>query len=298
MKCLNSFLVAFAAVFVMFTSCKSGEKDERPVLVVSIEPQRHMLEQLVGDNFRVVTMMPDGNNPETYEPTPSKRLALEDAKAYFTTGNLVFEDNLLLATKDTSRFVDTSEGLELIYGTHSHVGEHSGFLPGDHGEEDKHHLADPHTWSSVKNARHMAQVMTSTLLRLDPDNSEEYRERLDKYDEHLDSLDSVFTKKLANIENRIFLVWHPSLSYFARDYGLNQIAVGSEMKEASAEHLGKLLEIAKINNVTTFIYQRELDSRHVDLISTSLDAQVVPFNGLGYDWESELSKIVDGLSKQ
>ena len=298
MKCLNGFLVVITAMLALSTGCKSGDKDERPVLVVSIEPQRHMLEQLAGDNFRIVTMMPSGNNPETYEPSPAKRMALEDAKAYFTTGNLIFEDNLFLATKDTSLFVDTSNGLELIYGTHSHSGEHAGFLPGDLGEEDEHHLADPHIWSSVKNARHMAQVMTSALLRIDPDHSEEYMTRLDSYDAHLDSLDGVFADKLANINNRHFLVWHPSLSYFARDYDLKQIAVGSEMKEASAEHLGKLLEIAKANKVNTFIYQCELDTRHVDLISASLDAKVLPFNGLDYNWESELTKIVDGLSKQ
>lgn len=298
MKCLNSFLVVVTAMLAMSTGCKSGDEDKRPVLVVSIEPQRHMLEQLAGDNFRIVTMMPSGNNPETYEPSPAKRMALEDAEAYFTTGNLIFEDNLLLATKDTSLFVDTSGDLELIYGTHSHGGDHSAFLPGNLEEEDKHHLADPHIWSSVKNARHIAQVMTSALLRIDPKNSEEYKSRLDRYDAHLDSLDNVFSQKLANINNRQFLVWHPSLSYFARDYGLEQVAVGSEMKESSAESIGNLLEMAKANQINTFIYQRELDSRHVDLITASLDAKIVPFNGLDYNWENELSKIVDGLSKQ
>lgn len=298
MKCLNSFLVVVTAMLAMSTGCKSGNEDKRPVLVVSIEPQRHMLEQLAGDNFRIVTMMPSGNNPETYEPSPAKRMALEDAKAYFTTGNLIFEDNLYLATKDTSLFVDTSGGLDLIYGTHSHAENHSVFLPHDIEEEDKHHMADPHIWSSVKNARHIVQVMASTLLRIDPDNSEEYMSRLDRYDAHLDSLDKVFSKKLANIDNRQFLVWHPSLSYFARDYGLNQISVGSETKESSAESLGNLLDMAKANKINTFIYQRELDSRHVDLISASLDAKILPFNGLDYNWETELTKIVDGLSKQ
>lgn len=298
MKCLNSFLVIVTAMLAMSTGCKSGDEDKRPVLVVSIEPQRHMLEQLAGDNFRIVTMMPSGNNPETYEPSPAKRMALEDAEAYFTTGNLIFEDNLFLATKDTSLFVDTSSPLDLIYGTHSHTGEHSTFLPENIEKEDKRHLADPHIWSSVKNARLMAQVMTSALLRIDPDNSKEYLSRLDRYDAHLDSLDNVFSQKLANINNRQFLVWHPSLSYFARDYGLNQIAVGSEMKESSAESIGNLLEMAKTNKINTFIYQREIDSRHVDLISASIDAKILPFNGLDYNWENELSKIVDGLSKQ
>ena len=43
-----------------------------------------------------------------------------------------------------------------------------------------------------------------------------------------------------------FLVWHPSLSYFARDYGLHQIALGgAEHKEVSIPALREAIEEAR-----------------------------------------------------
>ncbi len=286
------------AVAAMSGGCRSGESDERPVLVVSIEPQRHTLEQLAGDRYKIVTMMPSGENPETFEPSPVRRMELENAKAYFTTGRLLFEDKLYMADKDTSKYVDTSAGIDLIYGTHSHGGDHAEAHSDGHGDGEEHHVADPHVWSSLKNVRIMARNITAALIRIDPENSDEYTGRLKNYDRHLDSLDNSYREKLARVSNKVFFTWHPSLSYFARDYGFNQISVSSESKDISAERLAELLEMAKDNNVKKFIYQGQLDSRHAELIGTSLEVDAIDFNGLEYNWEEELSKVVDGLSKQ
>ena len=103
----------------MALGCRSKNQDERPVIAVSIEPQRQMLEQLAGDKFRIVTLMPNGENPETYEPSSARRMDLGDAKAYFITGNLLFEENLRMSERDTSKFYDTSDGIDLLYGTHT-----------------------------------------------------------------------------------------------------------------------------------------------------------------------------------
>jgi len=291
-------LLAYVAMVAMLAACRSGKKDERPVLVVSIEPQRHTLEQLAGDRFKIVTMMPNGENPETFEPSPVRRMELENAMAYFTTGNLLFEDKLYMAEKDTSKFVDTSAGIDLIYGTHSHGSDHAEIHSDGHGEGGNHHIADPHVWSSLKNVRIMARNIAAALTRIDPENSDEYAARLKNYDRHLDSLDNSYKEKLARVSNKVFFTWHPSLSYFARDYGFNQISVSSESKDISAERLGELLEMAKDSNVKKFIYQGQLDSRHAELIGTNLEVDAIDFNGLEYNWEEELSKVVDGLSKQ
>lgn len=290
--------VVCSVALLLLAGCKSDKDDSRLVLAVSIEPQRQMLEQLAGDKFRIVTMMPTGENPETYELSPVRRLDLEDAEAYFTTGNLLFEENIKMSVKDTSKFIDLSEGIDLIYGTHSHVGEHPGFLPGDQGEHDRHHLADPHVWSSVKNARKIARTMTDVLIGLDEDNAEEYKQRLSAYDSHLDSLDRVLERKVQGIPGKAFFIWHPSLSYFARDYGLEQISFGSEHKEISAEKMGEVMNMAKEKNVKVFIYQSSVDGRPAEVIKNNLGAAIVSFNGLEYDWEKELIKVADGLTQK
>lgn len=300
MKSIVKFLpVVLLLTLMLSTGCrKTDDKDSRPVLAVSIEPQRQMLEQLAGDNFRIITLMPNGENPETYEISPVRRMELEKAKAYFVAGNLLFEENIKMSMKNTSNFVDTSEGIDLIYGTHSHPGEHPNFLPGDEGEHDRGHLADPHVWSSVKNARKIARRMSEVLINLDKENADEYSKRLQAYDQHLDSLDRAFTQKLDTISDKSFFIWHPSLSYFARDYGLEQIPFGYEHKEMSADRMGEIMSLANQKNAKYFIYQSQLDGRPAEVIKNNIDVEIIPFNGLAYDWEDELSKVVDGLSKR
>ena len=242
----SKFLACAGIVALALAACQKGEKDERPVLVVSIEPQRQMLEQLAGDDYRIVTLMPNGENPETFEPSPARRIDVENAQAYFTTGNLLFENNLEMTARDKSIFHDMSQGIAPIYGTHTHFHGHSEFLPDD----DAHvRGVDPHVWVSVKNARVMAKNMTRVLSEIDKDNAAAYQARLATYDAHLDSLDQAFAARLDSLPNTSFLVWHPSMSYFARDYGLNQIVVGSETKESSVNDLRNVIKAAKNDSV-------------------------------------------------
>ena len=280
----------------LLPGCKSGgEKDERPVLAVSIEPQRQILEQIVGDRYRVVSLMPSGENPETFDPSPRRRIDVENAKAYFKTGYLIFENNLEMTAKDKSVFVNASEGIEPVYGTHSHDAAHSEFLPVDH--DDDHALgADPHVWTSVRNARIMASNMTKRLVEIDPTNAAEYQKNLQRYDAHLDSLDQAFATTLSNARGA-FLVWHPSLSYFARDYGLEQIAVSSDTKETSIGTVRHIIDEATSDSVGVFFYQENIDSRQATTISAGIGARLVPYNPVDYNWEQQLSTIVDEIAR-
>ena len=59
-------------------------------------------------------------------------------------------------------------------------------------------------------------------------------------------------------------VWHPSLSYFARDYGLEQISLGTEGKEMSAKSLTEAIDKARDKGVGVFFFQKEYDSRQAE----------------------------------
>ena len=76
-------LCAMAAVVGSCT--KKAAEDGRPILAVSLEPQRYMLEQIVGDNFRIVALMPNGDNPETFDPSPASRISQLDIFPLRTT---------------------------------------------------------------------------------------------------------------------------------------------------------------------------------------------------------------------
>lgn len=293
-KCRYPMLAAAILALVGGASCGRSGGDGRPLLVVSIEPQKYMLEQIVGDDFEIVTLMPNGDNPETFEPSMSGRVAVDRSKAYFTTGYFPFESNISVTAADPSSIISTSIGIEPVYGTHSHGGEHHTFLHAD----ESHQIPDPHIWTSVRNARKMSRTMLETVSRIAPERESEYRERFNRFDRRLDSLDRSFAKRLDRMPNKAFLVWHPSLSYFARDYGLEQIAVGSEGKESSMNTLRRVIDRARADSVKVFFYQRDFDSRQAEAVNLGVGSRLVPVNPAGYEWEDEMKLIVDELTRE
>lgn len=285
MKRLYTYII-IALTAALVAAC-SGASDPRPLLVVSIEPQRYMLEQLVGDNYRIVVLMPGGENPETFELPVSRHIEVDTARAVFTVGYLPFEQ--ALAQSGKAHIVGTTAAITPIYGTHSHTTAS--------GHTHTHRSADPHLWTSVRNARVMCQAMAAELTRLCPDSAAVYQARLAAYSAHLDSLDAAFAARLSAARVRSFLVWHPSLSYFARDYGLNQISVSQHNKDISPAALRQVIDHAAASGARVLFNQREYDARQIETIGQAIGARLAEFNPGNYDWETELTHVVDELSK-
>ncbi len=284
-----------AALFALTLACTKSNDDSRPTLAVSLEPQQYMLEQIVGDDYRVVTLLPNGENPETFAPSIAKRMEVDNSEAYFTIGYLPFEHKIAESSTGKTRIIKTTDGIEPIFGTHclhSHVGhEHA------HAHSHAVDAPDPHMWTSVRNARLMCRAMLNVLGELNPDKIADYEARFAAFDAHLDSLDKSFAARLEAVKDRPFMVWHPSLSYFARDYGLQQISVSQDNKEGSMSALREVIDNARADSVRVFFYQRNYDARQANVISEGVGARLVPVNPGSYDWEKELNLVVDELCK-
>ena len=160
---LSLLVVAIAAM--VLTAC-GGQVKHRPMITVSILPQKFMLEKIVGDNFEVSCMLNEGNNPEAYEPSLTHLMNIEHSAAYFCIGYIGFEYAIVdkaHANNPNLKIYDNSRGIEVIKGTH--------FSP-----EGKHDEADPHLWTSVPNARAISRNMLDAVIELDPDHADVYKE--------------------------------------------------------------------------------------------------------------------------
>ena len=121
-------LSIFSILLVILSGCSGGRKDDRPAIAVSFEPQAWMLEQIAGDDFDIVTLLPAGSDPETYQPSISTMKGLGKAEAFFTLGTDGFEKSLtdnIASNFPGLKVVDCSEGVAKIFGTHGHH-EHDG----------------------------------------------------------------------------------------------------------------------------------------------------------------------------
>ena len=281
-------LLPILALLLVLVGCQPQTGSDRPVVTVSIEPQKYLLEQIVGDKVEVKTLMASGGNPETYEPTFTHLMNVDNSLAYFRVGGLGFEEAILGKIQEANpdlKIYDTSKGIKPVMGTHYH---------GDalHVETEP----DPHTWSSVKNARVIIRNMVEAMKSVDPDNSKYYQKNYERFDQTLDSLDKVYSARLLPHKNEAFLVWHPSLSYFARDYGLEQIAVGQEAKESSVRDLQDAIDHAVDHRARVFFFQKEYDSRQAEAVNEKVGGRRVDINPLSPDWLGEMDRIVNALT--
>lgn len=279
-------IVTIAAWLGLLAACTATTHD-KPIVTVSIEPQKYLLEQITGDRVEVRTLIANGTNPETFDPSVNHIMNLAKSIGFLRMGNIGFEAAILDKVHgehpDLPIF-NTSIGVIPVTGTHSHDGV-------------THNVIDPHTWTSVKNVKIITKNMLNAMTEIDPSNASYYRTNYEHFAARLDSLDNAFAERLAPHKGEAFMVWHPSLSYFARDYGLEQIPAGSaDSKEMAMGALKDVIDHAADHNVKVFFLQKDLDGRQAEALGAQLDIEKVTVNPLAYDWETEMTAIVDAIA--
>ena len=283
---LHRFKVVLVAALcaVLLHSCV-GNVPESPVITVSILPQKYFLEKIVGDKFTVSCMLNEGNNPEAYEPSMSHLINIEKSKAYFCIGYIGFEYAIVgkaRANNPDLKIYNNSKGIEVLRGTH--------------GTQQGQDEVDPHVWSSVRNAIKIADNMYEAVVELDPKNEDTYTANYNKLKAELENLDRQFAEMLASKQGTAFLVWHPSLSYFAHDYGLRQISIEYEGKEVPVNMLKEKIDAAKESGAKVLFIQQEFDSRQAESLNEEIGAKIVRINPMNYHWEEEMTSIANAIA--
>jgi zinc transport system substrate-binding protein len=89
-----------------------------------------------------------------------------------------------------------------------------------------------------------------------------------------------------------FLIYHPALTYLARDYNLTQVAIENEGKEPSAKHLARIIEQARTEGVRNVFYQSEFPASSVEVICSDINAKAMEINPLDEDIFANIRNIV------
>lgn len=102
---------------------------------------------------------------------------------------------------------------------------------------------------------------------------------------------------LAPVRGQAFVVWHPALSYFARDYGLEQIGIEYEGKEALRD-LWQKNERGTEKECPCVFMQTGAGSRQAETVCVGIGLRRVEINPLSYDWKKEMRRIADGITAE
>lgn len=288
MRKLVVFLMSLSLLSCNTTPTKSIEE----TITVSIRPQKYMVEQIAGDHFNINVLVADGSGPETYEPSAKQMKEVSESKTYFMTGLLDFEKGWLQKVAELHpnlKIVNTASGVDLIEGDPHH--EHS------HGDAHHHHHdagVDPHIWLSIREIKVQSNTILKELIRLMPELETEFAGNHATFNSRLDSLDAVIADKFTSLgQQPVFMIYHPALGYFARDYGLRQLPIELGGKEPSPSYMKELIDMAKENKINTIFYSEQFDIKSAQTLSDQLGLELVAFNPLEENIEQNLLTFTD-----
>ena len=273
-------------IAILCGGCTSRQADGEP-LYVSILPLRSLVQGIVGDDFDVEVLVPPGASPETFEPTPRQFVGLNKARMVFNVGLIDFETTLLAKIEDQAKVVNLSRGIELIAGTCSH---------GSHGHTHTHGI-DPHVWTSPRALQKMAENAYEAIRKAYPD-SVKYETNYRLLQQELKALDERTAARIAACGVEYFIIYHPALTYYARDYGLRQIAIEADGKEPSAKQLTQLIRQAREDGVRRILYQSQFPASAVEVIARDIDAEYAEVDPLREDVIANIEEITGIITRR
>ena len=116
--------------------------------------------------------------------------------------------------------------------------------------------------------------------------------------QELKALDERTAARIAASDVEYFIIYHPALTYYARDYGLRQIAIEADGKEPSAKQLTQIIRQAREDGVRRILYQSQFPASAVEVIARDIDAQYVEVDPLREDVIANIEEITGIITQR
>ena len=247
----------------------SGTEKPAVTVTVTISPYKYFVDQIAKGKVDVNVMVSNGNNPETYEPYAQQMMELSKSALYLKVGSIGFEQTWMKKLQDNApdmKVIDTSVGIKPAK------------TPGGN--------IDPHVWMSCSNARIIASNILKALCQLEPKNKAFFEKNYQSLLNIIDKRDSTIKESFKKDPDlvRKFVIYHPILTYFARDYQLEQLAIEEEGREPSASQLKSLIERARKEKIKFCLIQAEFANRNTTTFINESHTKPMDINPLQGDW--------------
>lgn len=193
---------------------KSGSlkfESHRPLVVATTGFLADIAAQIAGDACAVVSLLPTGTDPHTYEAIPNDAALLSRADMVIENG-LTLEGWLEKLIRNTSKRairVVATKGIVPIQST-----EHQGSV-------------DPHAWMDPLHGRRYARNICSALINLLPEQRRELEDRWLRYDQQLVETDAYIHRILLLVppEHRVIATTHDAFRYMGNRYGYGVLSL-------------------------------------------------------------------------
>ena len=284
---MNKIVLLLVVTVVLFScnSKKANKAEVGDVITVSILPQKTFIEKIAGNDFKVNVLIPPGSSPAAYSLLPSQLIDVAKSAVWFRIGYIGFEyswKDKIAQANTNMKVVDLSEGLDLIA---DKVEQHGGHI----------HMqgVDPHIWLSPVLVKQIAKKILDELLILKPEKKAEYEANYLKFSNEIDQINIEIKNKLKEFQGRKIIMFHPSLSYYARDFGLEQFSLETGGKEPTPKQLARVVILARDENLKIIYIQSEFDVEHARVFAEEINGEIIQIWPLNPAWEDNLMEMTD-----
>lgn len=233
---------------------------ELPLVLVSIPPYLYFVKKIAGDTISAESLIPPGENPHLYEPTPKQVQLQKQAVLWLKLGEKADQkaQRVFQEMKNPPLIIDLTENLELLsYKTKGDCCSHVD-------------TKDLHIWLSPKMMQIQAKKITQSLIQLFPNHIELYQSNLNKLLKELEQVDQELATMLKIKQGKAILTSHPAFAYFCRDYQLEQLSLEEEGKDCLPQCISELLHRIKTLEIDGIIIESRHGSKAARLLAQNL----------------------------
>lgn len=244
---------------------------EQADVAVSIPALGYLARSLLGEGSTVRVLMPAGIGHETYEPGMKELKAVEQAQVIYILGlkKFAFESVFLspvLQNRKKSKVVG-------LAGTSKVIAE------------------DIHLWLDPSNMLQMARVLGADLKNRFPNLASDIAQREVKLSAELLALDSELKQLFSTQRRGVFLVYHPSWTYFAAAYGLEQLPIEKNGKEPGPRQLEQVIARAEKLGIRTIFSEPGISEQSLEYVAKKLAAEIKVIDPLSPDYINNLRQV-------
>lgn len=241
--------------------------NDQPQVVATSTIIADLTEKIGGDEIDLTSILQPGADPHVYEPVPKDTILLEQAELILYNGyNL--EPGLIKLIEATG-----------VKAEKLAVGEVVEPLQLDKG--GKQTVPDPHVWGDVENAIKMAIAIRDALIKLSPEDKEEFTKNAAELINELQQLDNYITQQIATIpkDQRKLVTTHDAFQYYGRAYDIpiagTLIGISTE-EQPSAQTVKRLVEEIKKTGVKAIFAETTINPALIKTVAQEANVKLAP----------------------
>lgn len=267
---------------LLFTSAFAqayGESNKSaPEVLASIKPVHLLVASIMQGVGQPELLLRSNQSPHHYSLKPSERRKIAQADLIFWIGPNMenFMPRLLSSLESRTQVVSlvNSKGLTLLpVRQPGHGFEH---------HDNNRSQIDAHIWLNTHNIEVMANVITRTLVSLDPDNSQQYKNNNKILLIKIRMLRNELTSLLRD-KQQPFLTYHDGYQYFEHEFNLKNsgfISINPELRP-SAKHIQSMKEQILKHTIECIFYDAPAEPPIIASLLADNPAKAVELDPLG-----------------